>query len=151
MKFPSKKLLTAAILTLSTIAQAVERPKVALVLSGGGARGIAHIGVLKVLQDAKVPVDCVVGTSMGAIVGGAMATGMPVNDMEQAVTTADWDHIFGDKPKRKDIPYFRKRDDEKDYFDFIKNLLNMEKLKDLNLKTTQQIFALIKVSKIKVI
>ncbi|HNL36325.1 MAG TPA: patatin-like phospholipase family protein [Agitococcus sp.] len=118
MKFPSKKLLTAAILTLSTIAQAAERPKVALVLSGGGARGIAHIGVLKVLQDAKVPVDCVVGTSMGAIVGGAMATGMPVNDMEQAVTTADWDHIFGDKPKRKDIPYFRKRDDEKDYFDF---------------------------------
>ena len=45
---------------------------------------------------------------MGAIVGGALATGMPVNDMEKAVTTADWDHIFGDKPKRKDIPYFRK-------------------------------------------
>ncbi|MFO1392039.1 MAG: patatin-like phospholipase family protein [Agitococcus sp.] len=118
MKFPSKKLLTAAILTLSTIAQAVERPKVALVLSGGGARGIAHIGVLKVLQDAKVPVDCVVGTSMGAIVGGAMATGMSPQKMEQEVLTADWDHIFGDKPKRQDIPYFRKRDDQKDYFDF---------------------------------
>ena len=54
MKFPSKTVLTVALLALTTVAQAAQRPKVALVLSGGGARGIAHIGVLKVLQEAKV-------------------------------------------------------------------------------------------------
>lgn len=113
-----KKVLLSAFFLVSAFAQAAERPKIALVLSGGGARGIAHIGVLKVLQDARVPVDCVVGTSMGAIVGGAAATGMSPQEMEQQVLAADWDHIFGDKPKRQDMPYFRKRDDQKDYFDF---------------------------------
>jgi NTE family protein len=76
MKLPSKTLLITALISLATLTQAAERPKIALVLSGGGARGIAHIGVLKVLQEARVPIDCVVGTSMGAIVGGATATGM---------------------------------------------------------------------------
>jgi NTE family protein len=113
-----KKILLSSLIGLISVAQAAERPKVALVLSGGGARGIAHIGVLKVLQEARVPVDCVVGTSMGAIVGGAAATGMSPQEMEQQVLAADWDHIFGDKPKRQDVPYFRKRDDQKDYFDF---------------------------------
>lgn len=118
MKLPSKTLLITALISLATLTQAAERPKVALVLSGGGARGIAHIGVLKVLQEARVPIDCVVGTSMGAIVGGATATGMSAQAMEKEVLAADWEHIFGDKPKRKDMPYFRKRDDQKDYFDF---------------------------------
>lgn len=59
------------------LAQQVEspRPKVALVLSGGGARGLAHIGVLKVLREQRVPVDIIVATSMGSIVGGAYASG----------------------------------------------------------------------------
>ena len=115
-KFPRVLLLTL-FATLTTV-QAAERPKIALVLSGGGARGIAHVGVLKVLEEARVPVDCVVGTSMGAIVGGAAATGMSPAEMEKRVLAADWDYVFGDKPKRKDIPYFRKRDDWQDYFDF---------------------------------
>ncbi|MCC6374646.1 MAG: patatin-like phospholipase family protein, partial [Moraxellaceae bacterium] len=110
MKLPSKTLLITALISLATLTPAAERPKVALVLSGGGARGIAHIGVLKVLQEARVPIDCVVGTSMGAIVGGATATGMSAQAMEKEVLAADWEHIFGDKPKRKDMPYFRKRD-----------------------------------------
>lgn len=116
-----KKISQAILLSFLTIlssAQAAERPKIALVLSGGGARGIAHIGVLKVLEEARIPVDCVVGTSMGAIVGGAAATGMPPAEMEKRVLAADWDYVFGDKPKRKDVPYFRKRDDWQDYFDF---------------------------------
>ena len=71
-----RRLLLLLTLACSVLVHAAERPKVALVLSGGGARGIAHIGVLKVLEEARVPVDCVVGTSMGAIVGGAAATGM---------------------------------------------------------------------------
>lgn len=103
---------------------AAERPKVALVLSGGGARGIAHIGVLKVLEEARVPVDCVVGTSMGAIVGGAAATGMQAEEMQRRVEGADWDYLFGDKPHRRDMPYIRKRDDGQDYFDFTLTLRN---------------------------
>ena len=83
MKKISQAIFLSSLAILST-AQATERPKVALVLSGGGARGIAHIGVLKVLEEARIPVDCVVGTSMGAIVGGAAATGMPPAEMENA-------------------------------------------------------------------
>ena len=117
MKKISQAIFLSSLAILST-AQATERPKVALVLSGGGARGIAHIGVLKVLEEARIPVDCVVGTSMGAIVGGAAATGMPPAEMEKRGLAADWDYVFGDKPKRQDVPYFRKRDDWQDYFDF---------------------------------
>ena len=62
-----------------------ERPRVALVLSGGGARGFAHIGVLRVLKEMRIPVDYVVGTSMGAVVGGAYAAGRSVEDIEQIV------------------------------------------------------------------
>jgi len=58
------------------------RPKIGLVLSGGGARGAAHIGVLKVLEELRVPVDVIAGTSMGSIVGAAYATGMSIPEME---------------------------------------------------------------------
>ena len=64
---------------------APNRPRICLVLSGGGARGAAHIGVLKVLEELRVPVDCIAGTSMGSIVGGAYATGMTVAEMEQTL------------------------------------------------------------------
>ena len=62
-----------------------QRPKIGLVLSGGGARGAAHIGVLKVLEELRVPVDLIVGTSMGSIVGAAYATGLSVPEMEKAI------------------------------------------------------------------
>lgn len=110
--------LLLSVLACSLPLCAAERVKVALVLSGGGARGMAHVGVLKVLEEARVPVDCVVGTSMGSIVGGAYATGMTPADMERRVQAADWDYLFGDKPHRRDMPYVRKRDDALDYFDF---------------------------------
>src|ERR1700733_5613695 len=55
---------------------ALVRPRICLVLSGGGARGMAHIGVLKVLEELKIPIDCIAGTSMGAVVGGLYASGM---------------------------------------------------------------------------
>ncbi len=60
----------------------VERPKVALVLAGGGAKGAAHIGVLKALEKMHVPVDYITGTSMGAYVGGLYATGMSADEIE---------------------------------------------------------------------
>lgn len=117
----------------SVDAAAKPRPKIALVLSGGGARGLAHIGVLKELQRLRVPYDCIVGTSMGAIAGGAFATGIPVDEAERRVVNADWKTIFADKSKRSDIPYFRKEDDWKDYFDF--TLI----LKDLRLHTPRNV------------
>ena len=65
-----------------------KRPKICLVLSGGGARGAAHVGVLKVLEELRVPIDCIAGTSMGAMVGGAYASGMSVAEMEE-ITAGD--------------------------------------------------------------
>src|SRR6218665_3099958 len=66
------------------------REAVGLVLSGGGARGLAHVGVLKVLERERIPVDVIAGTSMGAIVGGLYATGMTAAEVEQEVLRLDW-------------------------------------------------------------
>ncbi|MGL4574143.1 MAG: patatin-like phospholipase family protein [Burkholderiaceae bacterium] len=87
------------------------RPKVALVLSGGGARGFAHVGVLKVLQELHVPVDMVVGTSMGAVVGGAYAAGTPVAQLEKIINDIQWDDIFVTTVPRQDLD-FRRRDED---------------------------------------
>jgi NTE family protein len=87
------------------------RPRVALVLSGGGARGIAHVGVLKVLREQRVPVDFIVATSMGSIVGGAYAAGMTPEEMEALVNDADWDLMFSDRPPRESLSFRRKEDD----------------------------------------
>jgi NTE family protein len=87
-------------------APAAARPKVCLVLSGGGARGIPHIGVLQVLEELRVPVDCVVGTSAGAIIGGAYASGASPAEIERAIRGADWDYLLSDQPERaKRSPY----------------------------------------------
>lgn len=88
------------------------RPKIGLVLSGGGARGLAHIGVLKVLQDLQVPVDLVVGTSMGAVVGGAYASGRAIEELEDFVRGADWDSILADRPPRRDLSFRRREEDQ---------------------------------------
>lgn len=93
-------------------ASAHGRPRIGLVLGGGGARGAAHIGVLKVLEALRVPVDCVAGTSMGSIVGGLYASGMPPDEIERQVEALDWSHIFDDSPPRPDRPFRRKRDDD---------------------------------------
>ncbi len=91
-----------ALLALGSPARAgaATRPKVCLVLSGGGARGIPHIGVLKVLEDLRVPVDCIVGTSAGAIIGGAYAAGASPAEIERMIGAADWDHLLSDLPAR---------------------------------------------------
>ena len=93
-----------------------ERPRIGLALSGGGARGIAHIGVLKVLEEMRIPISCVTGTSMGAIVGGAYAVGTPANRLEELVLSTDWDQVFRDNPPRQDIAIRRKIDDFKTLF-----------------------------------
>ncbi|AYH42668.1 patatin-like phospholipase family protein [Azoarcus sp. DN11] len=83
---------------------------VALVLSGGGARGVAHVGVLKVLEDMRIPVDCIVGTSMGAIVGGAYAAGMELGEMVREINAVDWINLFASSVPRENQPFRDKQD-----------------------------------------
>ena len=94
------------------------RPKIGLVLSGGGARGAAHIGVLKILEEQNIPVDFITGTSMGAIVGGLYASGMTATEIEQAIIDNDWRPLFQDRPPRADRPFRRKEDDNGFLVDF---------------------------------
>jgi NTE family protein len=91
-------------------------PRIGLALSGGGARGIAHLGVLKVLKELRVPVHCVTGTSMGSIFAGVYASGLTVEEMEARVRGADWDDVFRDYPPREDVANIRKLDDYKTLF-----------------------------------
>src|SRR5271154_4917363 len=88
------------------------RPRICLVLSGGGARGIAHIGVLKVLEELKVPIDCIAGTSMGAVVGGLYASGMTAAQIDATIRSVNWQDAFRDAPPRRDLAFRRKQDDE---------------------------------------
>ncbi len=108
-------LTIAAALPVCQIAHAEEpaaekRPRIGLVLSGGGARGLAHIGVIAVLEEMKIPVDVIAGTSMGAIVGGFYASGMSPADMEKVVRSMDWNEAFKDRPPPSDLPFRRKQD-----------------------------------------
>lgn len=97
-------------------ASPVPHPRIGLALSGGGARGIAHVGVLEVLEEMRIPISCVTGTSMGAIVGATFAAGRPPKEMEKIVLAADWDEVFRDKPPRAEIAVRRKLDDYKTLF-----------------------------------
>ena len=90
---------------------AAARPKVALVLSGGGARGFAHVGVLKALEAARVPVDMIVGTSMGAIVGGLYASGMTADELEREILAVQWGDLFNSREPRQLLSQRRKEED----------------------------------------
>ena len=97
---PCRRLLLGTLLAAGAIAHAAEpaRPRIGLVLGGGGARGAAHIGVLEVLEKLRVPVDCVAGTSMGALVAGAYAGGLTPAVMRDELAKADWKDLFQDDP-----------------------------------------------------
>jgi NTE family protein len=85
------------------------RPRIGLVLAGGGAKGGAHVGVLKVLEQLHVPIDCIAGTSMGALVGGGYASGIPAAELETFVTTIDWGKVVGSQGRRDLEPIEQKR------------------------------------------
>lgn len=89
------------------------RPCVGLVLSGGGARGFAHVGVIKELEKLGIIVDVVTGTSMGSMVGGAYAAGYPVEQLENTVVEVNWDKMLASRPDRAYLPWTRKVDDYK--------------------------------------
>jgi NTE family protein len=92
------------------------RPRIGLVLSGGGARGAAHIGVLKVLEELRVPIDVIAGTSMGSIVGGSYASGQTVTNMMVDVANIKTEMLARDQPPRQEISIHLKQED---WLDFI--------------------------------
>src|ERR671912_1227706 len=75
--------------------QASRRPRVGVALGGGSARGLAHVGVLRWLEEHHIPVDVLAGTSMGGLIGGSFATGMPPAEVEAMLAEIDWDEMFG--------------------------------------------------------
>jgi NTE family protein len=87
------------------------RPRIGLALGGGGARGAAHIGVLRELERLRVPIDAIAGTSMGAIVGGLYASGRTSGELQQLVESLDWADAFDDQSRREHRTYRRKQDD----------------------------------------
>ncbi len=107
--------LSLALLLMAGNASAEQpsaRPRIGLALSGGGARGAAHVGVLKVLEEARIPIDYIAGTSMGSIVGGLYASGIPADELERLLTNTDWNAAFSDFIPRTDRSFRRKRDDD---------------------------------------
>src|SRR5689334_16291868 len=106
--------IAAVIFALPLVAEGQQaasngRPRVGLVLAGGGAKGGAHVGVLKVLEEMHVPIDCIAGTSMGALVGGGYAAGMPAAELEKFVTTINWGKVVGSQGRRDLEPIEQKR------------------------------------------
>ncbi|SKA87277.1 NTE family protein [Thiothrix eikelboomii] len=92
-----------------------KRPRIGLVLGGGGAAGIAHVGVLKVLEEQGVPIDVIAGTSMGAIVGSLYAAGYKADELEKVVSSLDWPSLFEDQQPR-DMQSFQLKRDNAGFF-----------------------------------
>jgi len=90
------------------------RPKIGLVLSGGGARGAAHVGVLKVLEENRVPIDYIVGTSLGSVVGALYALGNSADQLNSILTSINWNRGFIDDLPRERLP-LRRKDEEDDF------------------------------------
>lgn len=88
-----------------------QRPKIAVILGGGGAHGVAHLGVLAELERQRVPVDLVIGTGFGGIIGGLYASGMPIEEIDEFLFDTDWDDVFNPDTRREDLSFRRKRDD----------------------------------------
>lgn len=121
-----KYALLFLILTKLTAAMAEEKklPTVGLVLSGGGARGAAHIGVIEALEEMQIPIDIIVGTSMGAVIGGIYASGVPIQVIKKNFLDLHWDEIFSYNIRRNDLYYRRKLDN--DIF-LIKNFISFSR------------------------
>jgi NTE family protein len=107
-KFVGLYLLFAILFCHGVLAQPAPK-KIGLVLSGGGARGAAHIGVLKVLERERIPIDYIAGTSFGALVGGLYACGYSAEEIEKLFKTQDWDRMFTDLPERRLSPLAERR------------------------------------------
>lgn len=122
MKYSTLTLLV--LIVLAATAGAVEqpspadsgRPKIGLALGGGSARGAAHVGVLRQIEELGIPIDYVAGTSMGSVVGSLYALGLTPDQIEAALTGTDWADIFSDRTRRQDRSMRRKEDDSATFF-----------------------------------
>ncbi|MCJ8168807.1 patatin-like phospholipase family protein [Atopomonas sediminilitoris] len=103
---------------LSVLPAQAREHRVGLVLSGGAARGLAHIGVLKALEEQGVRIHAIAGTSMGAVVGGLYAAGYSADELETLAIELNWGEVLSDQPPRRSVPYRRKQDDR----DFLSKL-----------------------------
>ena len=109
-----KKLLCFLLMLLVALPSlTAQRKKVGVVLGGGGAKGVAHIGVLKVLEEAGIPIDYVAGTSMGAIVGGLYAIGYTPAEIDTMVLEQDWTMLLSDRIKRSSLTFPEKENSER--------------------------------------
>ena len=109
-----RRLLSCLLLCLCPLvlfAAEAGKPKVGLVLSGGAARGLAHVGVLKALEEQGIHIDAIAGTSMGAVIGGLYASGYKIDELEKLALGIDWKEALSDAPEREDVPFRRKQDD----------------------------------------
>ena len=93
------------------------RPKVGLVLGGGGALGIAHVGVLRVLEKLRIPIDFIGGTSMGSIIGGLYAAGLSPDEIQAFLERQNWDEVMSDDTPRRELFFRRKQDDQRYLFE----------------------------------
>jgi len=108
------KIICFVLIFLSlSIGEELGRPKIGLVLSGGGAMGFAHIGTLKLIDSLQIPIDYITGTSMGGIAAALYAVGYSGKEIEEIALQVDWQKAFTDRPLRSKLPYFQKRDAEK--------------------------------------
>ena len=105
-------ILLALLFSLVLVGQNSDRKKIGLVLSGGGAKGLAHIGVLKVLEESGVHIDYIAGTSMGAIVGGLYASGYSAKELDSIFSTVDAEALIQDYVPRTSKSFYEKRNDE---------------------------------------
>jgi len=93
-----------------------DRPKIGLVLGGGGALGFAHIGVIEALEEMRVPIDCIAGTSMGALIGALYASGMSPDEIRRFLLGIDWWDVMKDRTPRRELFFRRKQDDQRYLF-----------------------------------
>ncbi len=107
--------LSAALHPAASLSQGIseeDRPSVAVVLGGGGAHAIAHLGILEELERQQVQIDLIVGTGIGGVIGGLYAAGMTTAEIRDFFMSTDWEDIFDPDTRREDLSYRRKQDDE---------------------------------------
>ena len=106
--------IISCLILFFTVAQSQgQRPKIGLTLSGGGAKGLAHIGILKALDSAGLKIDYITGTSMGSIIGALYATGYSGDDIEKLARPLDWELLFSATPQLSSISIEEKSEYDK--------------------------------------
>ena len=108
-----KRIGTLLLLLVLSLSAAAQRPRVGVVLCGGGAKGAAHVGVLKVLEENGIPIDCIAGTSMGAIVAGLYSIGYSASELDSLIMAQDWNYLLSDQIPRSSRMFERKQNQDK--------------------------------------